>query len=226
MRRAILFSVMRILIQIALVILLTGCASSFQPVYTSAEGDYYLEESSSVNSYYGAGSVHYADVGFNPWWVDPYNPLRYGYYSPYFYPHYFSVWYPPVYSPYYRYFGYYPGYYPNWCPPYLARRAHQSSRVVAPQVNGLTAVSRSDIWRSQDNGSLNRMVKSGQGGSYKPYESARSIKSTRSALPKPSASYSTRGSRQSVGSSIRAPRTTSIRRSQKGSSGSSRRSKQ
>jgi hypothetical protein len=217
---------MKILLHIALVVLLTGCASSFRPVYLSSEGDYYLEESSAVGSYYGSDSVLYANVGFNSWWVNPYNPLDFVYHSPYFYPHYFSVWYPPVNSRYYRYYGYNRGYYPSWCPPYAVNRTHQSRSVLLPVADGRALVSRRDIWRTQDNQSLNRMVKSKNQTTYKSFESTRGMTTIKSAPAKPATSFSSMGFSRPSGSSRVSSRANSPSRSYAKSAGSARRNNQ
>ena len=111
----ILVSSMKTLIQILLLALLVGCASPYYPVYVNNEGDYYIAERATNESYYyGTGSY--------PWWISGYPPQTFAYYSPYFYPYYFSVWYPPSYRPYY---GFYGGYYGYWCPPYQYHRRHR-----------------------------------------------------------------------------------------------------
>ena len=111
----ILVTSMKTFIQIMLLALLVGCASPYYPVYVNNEGDYYIAERTTNESYYyGAGSY--------PWWISGYPPQTFVYYSPYFYPHYFSVWYPPAYRPYY---GLYGGYYGYWCPPYRYNRRHR-----------------------------------------------------------------------------------------------------
>ena len=111
----ILVTRMKTLIQIVLLAVLVGCASPYYPVYVNNEGDYYIAERATNESYYyGTGSY--------PWWISGYPPQTFAYYSPYFYPYYFSVWYPPSYRPYY---GFYGGYYGYWCPPYQYHRRHR-----------------------------------------------------------------------------------------------------
>lgn len=183
----------KILVLIASILLLGGCASPFRTVYTSPD-DYYLVEQSSDRVYYEFNSVIYADVGFYPWWVTAYNPLQFVYYSPYFYPHYFSIWYPPSYSPYY---GYYTGYWSYWCPPYPVRRLHRwrdTDEVDLPNpepavTDGRYLVSRQDLWRAADNQSLNRRAKMPGAYGYKSYNPAKSMSTFRSAPAKPSYSF-------------------------------------
>ena len=123
----ILVTSMKTLIQIMLLALLAGCASPYYPVYVNNEGDYYIAERATNESYYyGTGSY--------PWWISGYAPQTFAYYSPYFYPYYFSIWYPPGYRPYYDFHG---GYYGYWCPPYLNRPRHRypgENRMVSPML--------------------------------------------------------------------------------------------
>ena len=103
----ILIGSMKTSIQILLLALLVGCASPYYPVYVNNEGDYYIaERATNETYYYGAG--------YYPWWISGYPPQIFSYYSPYFYPYYFSVWYPPAYST-----------YPYWYPPYRHHRHHR-----------------------------------------------------------------------------------------------------
>ena len=105
----ILVTGMKTLIQIVLLALLVGCASPYYPVYVNNEGDYYIAERATNESYYYG-------TGYYPWWISGYPPQTFAYYSPYY--------------------GFYSGYYGYWCPPYPYHRRHrypgEGSMVVGP----------------------------------------------------------------------------------------------
>jgi hypothetical protein len=109
---------MKKLLTLLLVLLAAACASPYQPVYVSGEGDYYIAETGVASGYYYGGAGDFWGAGMYPWWSTAYYygypPSMFYYYSPYFYPHRFNVWYS----------GWYPhGYgWGGWHPP--MRRAH------------------------------------------------------------------------------------------------------
>jgi hypothetical protein len=147
---------------ILLLAILAGCASPYNPVYVSDQGDYYIAEAESSYPYYppGADALNHVDRYRNYWWVSGYfpgySPPLFSYYSPYFYPHYFSVW-SPGWS---HYAGWYGGY-SSWCPPYRMRShdnpglAGDGARhgaglpVVYPMpATGVSRDLNPDLWRS------------------------------------------------------------------------------
>lgn len=167
------FSSMKKWLQISLLLLLTGCASPYQPVYTSSEGDYYIEEQAVSGYYYGTGSLMYANTGFYPWWVGMYHPHAFFYYSPYFYPYYFSVSYPYGYYPFSDY-GYYRGFDARWHPPHRIRRDHlpgvagdisiSPSAVSSAHADMMRA--RPYLWRSAGHRDQNRATIESKGIGY------------------------------------------------------------
>jgi hypothetical protein len=209
---------MRTLVQIFLLTALVACAGPYRTVYTSAEGDHYIEERAAQGGYYVPDSVMYADIGFDPWWITANPSLSFIYYNPNYYQHYLSAWYRLMYQPYY---GYDRGYYSYWCPPYQVRHGHvypDSGRTAdtslpAPFISGRETIERRDLWRSADNKSLNRVIKQSNGPSYKALDQNRSMKSFMNAPTKPSLSTPGIDMNRSSGFATPSPRSIPVERS-------------
>jgi hypothetical protein len=173
---------MRLLAQIVLLTALVGCASPYRTVYTSAEGDYYIEERAAQSAYYVPDSVLYAGIGFDPWWITA-NPSRsFIYYNPGYYAHYLSAWYELMYSPFY---GYYGGYHSNWCPPYRIHRGRSPAGASpiadrsfpAPFIDNREISNGKDFWRQGNNKSFDRLIKPGNATANKSLTQPRSMTS-------------------------------------------------
>ena len=181
------------LIPIFLLAALVGCASPFRTVYTSASGDYYIEEGAAKGGYYVPDSVFYAGIGFDPWWITANPSLAFIYYNPNDYQYYLSAWYRLVYQPFYAD---YPGYYSYWCPPYRIRHGHPPANagriadgsIPAPFISGRETIDRRDLWRSAEYKSLNPTIKPGIGPAYRAPGQNRSSTSFMNAPVKPSRS--------------------------------------
>jgi len=195
---------MRLLIPIFLLVVLVGCVAPFRTVYTSPEGDYYIEESAAQGGYYIPDSVLYAGIGFDPWWITANPSLTFIYYNPGYYPYYLSAWYRLVYQPFY---GYYPGYYSYWCPPYRmdhglppanAGRIIDGSRP-APFIRGRKIIARQDLRRSAEYKSYNPAINPGIGSAYRAPGHNRSPTAFSKAPVKPSWSAPGTGKSQSPG---------------------------
>jgi hypothetical protein len=194
---------MKTLVQVLLLIILAGCASPYRAVYTSAEGDYYIEERSTQSGYYVPGSVIYADIGFDPWWITANPSLAFIYYNPNYYQYYLSAWYRLIYQPYY---GYYGGYYPYWCPPHRIRHGHSPAYAgeaadplaPAPLIDGRELTDRKDLWRPVDNKGVGRVFKQGNGATYKAIDQTRLMKAFTNAAAKPAQSTPAIGSNRSA----------------------------
>lgn len=182
---------MKFLVQIFLLTALAGCASPYRTVYTSPEGNYYIEERAAQSTYYIPDSVMYAGIGFDPWWITANPSLSFIYYNPAYYQYYLSAWYDLIYPP---YFGYYGRYYSNWCPPYRGRHGHSSSGangiadgfIPAPHFDYSEMNSRKDSWRQSNNKSFDRMIKPGNVAAYKSMAEPRSMKPFMNAPGNPS----------------------------------------
>lgn len=184
---------MKALVQLIFLITLAGCASPYRAVYTSAEGDYYIEERSSQGAYYVPDSVLYSNIGFDPWWMTANPALAFIYYNPAYYPYYLAAWNRLLYQP---YFGYYPGYYTYWCPPYrtrhggdLANASNVPGRApVVPLFQGHHLAGRKDLLRSGENRGGNTYFKQSGGATYKPIDQTRSMKMYPSSASMPALS--------------------------------------
>lgn len=160
---------MKALASIFLLALLVGCATPYNPVYVTDEGDYYIAERATGGSYYGGDSAMLTGIELYPWWVSGYPPQVFAYYSPYFYPYYFSVWYPPAYWPHY---GYYHAY---WRTPYWPRWHHghghgdkiPASPVQPPVASYGPTVFNPTPWRIVDRVPDNRDIMQGAGGKHR-----------------------------------------------------------
>lgn len=160
------------LIAIFLLLALVGCASPFRTVYTSANGDYYIEETVTQGGYYVPDSVMYAGIGFDPWWITANPSLAFIYYNPNDYQYYLSAWYRLVYQPFY---GHYPDYYSHWCPPYRVHHGHppaNTGRIAGVSVpvrfiGGRDGIDRQDGWRSVKYKSFSPATNPGIGPSYR-----------------------------------------------------------
>jgi len=209
-RRAILKD-MRTLVQIFLLTTLVACASPYRTVYTSAEGDHYIEERAVQGVYYVPDSVMYANIGFDPWWITVNPSLSFIYYNPNYYQYYLAAWYRLIYQPYYVYGR---GDYAYWCPPYQVRHGHvyadsggtADTSLPAPFINGREKFEQRDLWRSADNKSHNRVVKQSNGPSYKALDQNRSMTPFMTAPAKPSLSTPTMDMNPSSGFARPTPR--------------------
>ncbi|MFC1720473.1 hypothetical protein ACFL00_04965 [Pseudomonadota bacterium] len=204
---------MKILIPIFLLVALVGCASPFRTVYTSPDGDHYIEERAVQGGYYVPDSVLYAGIGFDPWWITVNPSLAFIYYNPSYYPYYLSAWYRLVYQPFY---GYYPGYYSYWCPPYrmrdglppghAGRIAHGT--IPATFIHGREITNSRDLQRSAEYKSYNPAVKPGMGPAYRAPGQNRSPTAFGKAPVKPS--WSAPGTGMSRSSGFASPSSRSI----------------
>ncbi|MCJ7814461.1 MAG: hypothetical protein MUP31_00280, partial [Xanthomonadales bacterium] len=169
---------------------LVACASPYRTVYTSAEGDHYIEERAAQGGYFVPDSVIYANIGFDPWWITANPALSFIYYNPNYYQYYLSAWDRLIYQPYYVYGR---GDYSYRCPPYQVRHGHvyaDSGRITdtslqAPFINGREKIERRDLWRSADRKSLNRVINQSNGSSYKALDQNRSMTPFMNAPTKP-----------------------------------------
>jgi hypothetical protein len=172
----------KLLIQIFLMLALAGCASPYRTVYTSAEGNYYIEERATQSAYYVPDSVMYAGIGFDPWWITANPSLSFIYYNPGYYQYYLAAWYDLMYPPYY---GFYGRYYSNWCPPYRIRhgnapvRANRitDSSIPASFIDSREMGSRKNLWGASGKKHADQLVKSRNGPAYKSMVQPRSMTS-------------------------------------------------
>jgi hypothetical protein len=214
---------MRLLIPIFLLVALVGCASPFRTVYTSPDGDHYIEESAAQGRYYIPDSIMYAGIGFDPWWITVNPALTFIYYIPGYYPYYLSAWYRLVYQPYY---GYYPGYYSHWCPPYRMRHGLPPGHagriadgsVPAASIPGPEITGSRDLRRFATYKSYNPAGNPGIGQAYKASGPNRPTTAFRKAPVKPSWSAPGKGMSQSPGFASPSSRPTVLDRSLKTSS--------
>lgn len=180
---------MKTFLPIILVLVLAGCASPYRTVYTSAEGDSYIEELGQPAGYYHLyDSVLYAGIGFEPWWVIAYSPVSYVYYDPYYYLYYLSAWNPWAYQPPYGYVGLFGD---AWCPPYRARHNYKpidGTGVVgqgpeAPGIPSPVIVDRRDMWQTIKLQGQHKMKNYGGDVSHAGNAKYRSIAPARTAFP-------------------------------------------
>jgi len=208
------------LIPVFLLAALVGCASPFHTVYTSAEGDYYIEERAAQGGYYVPDSVLFAGVGFDPWWINVNPTLAFIYYNQNYYEYYLSAWYRLTFQPYY---GYYPGYYSYWCPPYRIHHGHSpviagqmaDSRVPAPFISSRERLDRRDLWRSAEYKSFNPTTKRGIGPANRASGQNRSFSSFMNAPAKPSRPVTGAGTSRSSAFASPPSRSTPVNRSLK-----------
>lgn len=183
---------MKTLVKMIVLLALAGCASPYRTVYTSAEGDHYIEELGQAADYYVDDSILYAGVGFDPWWIAAYpNPIHI-YYDPYYYLYYLSVWYPRAYQPHNDYFGRY--YDPFWCPPYRMRRPASptdensvvdNNPVTSGLPVGVGVIDWRDIWKTRDLKGRKNVYTDGGGAKYRGSDHTRSVGSAKK-MPPPS----------------------------------------
>jgi len=180
---------MRTLLQVILVLALVGCASPYRTVYTSAEGDSYIEEiGQPAGYYYFYDSIMYAGIGFDPWWVIAYSPATYINYDAYYYLYYLSAWNPRIYQPWYGYFGYHGG---GWCPPYRVRHGYlpvDGGEVAdqGPETPGLpnpVIVDEREKWRTINMKGQHRMKRYGGDISHAGSSTYRSFAPSGKELP-------------------------------------------
>jgi hypothetical protein len=194
----------KLLVQIFLLTALAGCASPYRTVYTSPEGDYYIEERAAQSAYYVPDSVMYAGIGFDPWWIIANPSLSFIYYNPGYYQYYLAAWYDLMYPSYY---GYYGRYYSNWCPPFRVHHGHLSpgsnsiadSSIPAPFIDSRQMTTRKDLWRPPGNKHSDRPIKPGDMAAYKSMGQPRSMSSFMNAPGNPSISTTGISNSRSVG---------------------------
>lgn len=222
---------MRALIPIFLLLVLAACASPYRTVYTSAEGDYYIEERVAQSTYYVPGSIMYANIGFDPWWITANPSLGFIYYEPIYYRYYLSAWHRLIYQPYY---GYYRGYYSYWCPPYQNRDVRGptytsgpvSDSMPVPYIVSREPVDSRDLWRSSNHRSVNKAIKQNQPYSYKTSEQPRSTTTYMKTSAQPSLSAPGRDLTRTSGFASPAPRSSVVQHGSKMTRSASVRDKQ
>lgn len=211
---------MKAVIPIFLLMVLAACANPYRTVYTSAEGDYYIEERAAESSAYVTGSVMYADIGFDPWWITANPALGFIYYQPDYYHYYLLAWHRLIYQPYY---GYYHGYYSYWCPPYQNRDVRGPTYSSGPVSNSMPVpfiasrqpVDSRDLWRPANHRSVNKAIKQNQAYSYKTSGQPRSATTYMKTSNKPSMSAPGRDMARPSGFSSLAPRPSVVRHASK-----------